>query len=72
MPDLWDTNPDHVFGAPDPPPDPEPPPGGDRARQVALRDREGRLRLPAYILITLAIALAATLLVTVAMRLASG
>jgi hypothetical protein len=24
MPDLWDTNPDHVFSTPDKPPDPAP------------------------------------------------
>ena len=48
MPDLWD---------PDPGPDdaaaageqPDPAPGGhdDRTREVMLKDREGRLRLPA-------------------------
>jgi hypothetical protein len=76
MPDLWD---------PDPGPDdagaagaqPDPAPGGrddradDRAREVMLKDRDGRLRLPAYVLIALVVVLATILFLTVVMLLAS-
>ena len=72
MPDLWD---------PDPGPDdagaagerPDPAPGGDddRTREVMLKDREGRLRLPAYVLIALVVVLATILFLTVVMLLAS-
>ena len=78
MPDLWDTNPDNVFSPPDEQPDPAP--GGhddasgqdDRTNEVQLSDERGRLRLPAYILIALGIALAVVLLVIVGVMIAPG
>ena len=72
MPDLWDTNPDpdHVFGAPGEQADPAPSGHGDPRNEVRLRDHRGRLRLPAYILIALVIALAAIVVLTVAVLIA--
>ena len=70
MPDLWDTNPDHVFGTPGERPDPASSGDDDHREEVRLRDHRGKLRLPAYILIALVIALAAILLLTVALRFA--
>ena len=70
MPDLWDPNPDHVFDTPETSADP--PPGGRHPRRVELRDGDGRLRPPAYILIALVIALAAVLVVTVALLIGPG
>ena len=67
MPDLWDTNPDHVFATPGEQPDPAPNGHDDHSQEVRLRDHRGKLRLPAYILIALVIALAAILLLTVAL-----
>ena len=61
MPDLWDPNPD-VSAAGEQPPDPVPDGGHDRTREVLLKDRDGRLRLPAYVLIALAVVLATVLL----------
>ena len=62
MPDLWDPNPDHVFNGPSTKPDPAPNGNNDRTKEVPLRDHRGRLRLPAYVLIALVVALAAILL----------
>ena len=70
MPDLWDSNPDHVFSTRGDQPDPAPNSHHDQTNQVRLRDPSGRLRLPAYILIALAIALAAVLLVAAGLLLA--
>ena len=63
MPDLWDTNPDHVFGTPGEQPDPDPNPDPKRSRrprrppqEVRRRDGRGRLRPPADLLIVLVIA----------------
>jgi hypothetical protein len=70
MPDLWDSNPDHVFGTPGDLPDPAPNGQDDQTNEVKLRNPSGRLRLPAYILIALVIALAAILLVAAGLLLA--
>ena len=70
MPDLWDTNPDHVFGAPGEQPDPAPSGHDDPTNEVMLRDHRGRLRLPAYILIALVTAFAAIVVLTVAVLIA--
>jgi hypothetical protein len=59
MPDLWDTNPDHVFSPPDAQPNPAPSDHDDHTREIRLKDDRGRLRLPAYVLIALGIALVA-------------
>jgi hypothetical protein len=58
MPDLWDTNPDSVFNPPDTQPDPDPSAHDDHA-EVRLKDDRGKLRLPAYVLIAVVVALAA-------------
>ena len=70
MPDLWDSNPDHVFGTPGDQPDPAPNGQDDQTNKVKLRDPSGRLRLPAYILIALVIAAAAILFVAAGLLLA--
>ena len=73
MPDLWDTNPDNVFSPPDEQqPDPAPSGQDDYPNEVMLNDERGRLRIPAYILITLGIAVVAILLVVVGLRFAPG
>ena len=69
MPDLRDSNPDHVFGTPGDQPHPAPNGQDDQTNEVKLRDPSGRLRLPAYILIALVIA-AAILLVAAGLLLA--
>jgi hypothetical protein len=61
MPDLWDTNPDHVFNTPDEPPNPTRNDHDDHPKLVRLRDDRGRLRPPAYVLIALAIVVAVLL-----------
>ena len=71
MPDLWDTNPDNVFSAPDRPPEPAPSSHDDPTQEIRLNDHRGRLRLPAYVLVSLVIALAAILVLTVALLVAS-
>jgi hypothetical protein len=43
-------------------PDPAPNGNNDRTKELPLRDQRGRLRLPAYVLIVLVVALAAILL----------
>ena len=60
MPDLWDPHPD--VSAAGELPDPVPDGGDDRIREVLLKDRDGKLRLPAYVLIALAVVLATVLL----------
>jgi len=70
MPDLWDTNPDHIFGAPGEQPDPAPTGHDDPTNEVLLKDHRGRLRLPAYILIALVTALAAIVVLTLAVLIA--
>jgi hypothetical protein len=59
MPDLWDTNSDHVFQTPGEQPDSALSGHDDHSQEVRLRDHRGRLRLPAYILIALVLAVAA-------------
>lgn len=59
MPDLWDTNPDKVFRPPDQQPDPTTSDHEDHSREIRLKDDHGRLRLPAYVLIALGIAVVA-------------
>jgi hypothetical protein len=59
MPDLWDTNPDHVFNPPDAQPNPAPSDHNDHTQEIRLKDDRGKLRLPAYVLIALVLALAA-------------
>jgi hypothetical protein len=71
MPDLWDPNPD--VSAADEQPDPAPDGDDhDRTREVLLKDRDGRLRLPAYVLIALAVVLATVLLLLGVSLLTSG
>jgi hypothetical protein len=69
MPDLSDSNPDHVFSTPGDQPHPAPN-GHDLSNEIKLRDPSGRLRLPAYILIALVITAAAILLVAAGLLLA--
>ena len=71
MPNHWDTKPEDLFNTPGKQPDPAPN-GHDPTKEVQLRDSGGRLRLPAYILIALVIAVAAVLLVTAGLLLAPG
>ena len=72
MPDLWDTNPDNIFSPPDEQPDPAPSSQADYPNEATLNDERGRLRLPAYIMIALGIAVVAILLVVVGLRFAPG
>jgi hypothetical protein len=67
-----DTNPDNISSPPDEQPDPAPSGHGDYPNEVMLKDERGRLRLPAYILIALGIAVVAILLVVVGLRFAPG
>ena len=66
MPDLWDTNPDNVFSPPDTQPDLIPSDHDDHTQEVRLKDDHGKLRLPAYVLIALVVALAAIMVSIVA------
>jgi hypothetical protein len=59
MPDLWDTNPEHVFSPPDAQPNPATGNHDDHSQEIRLKDDRGRLRLPAYVLIALGIAVVA-------------
>jgi hypothetical protein len=70
MPDLWNPDPDDV-GEPGGPPEPAPAGREDHTGEVMLTDHQGKLRLPAYVLIALVVALATVLLLTVVMLLAS-
>jgi len=72
MPDLWDTNPRNTFSTPDEQPDPAASGHDDHTEEVMLKDHRGHLRPPAYVLIALVIALAAVLLLTVVMLVATG
>jgi|RhiMetdeSRZDD1v2_1073273.scaffolds.fasta_scaffold237191_2 hypothetical protein len=66
LPDnLWDTNPDKLFSPPNEQPDPAPSGQDDHRNEIKLKDDRGRLRLPAYVLIALGMALGVVLLVTV-------
>jgi hypothetical protein len=66
MPDLWDSNPDHVFSPPDAQPNPAPSDHDDHTQEIRLKDDRGKLRLPAYVLIALVLALAAIAVAIVA------
>lgn len=67
MPDLWDTNPDRVFSPPDAQPNLAPSDHhDDPTQEIRLKDDRGRLRLPAYVLIALGIALVAIAVAIVA------
>jgi hypothetical protein len=70
MPDHWDTKPEDLFRVPAEQPAPTPNGQDDQPNEIKLRDPSGRLRLPAYILIALVIAVAAILLVTAGLLLA--
>jgi hypothetical protein len=70
VPDHWDTDPEHLFSLPAEQPDPAPNGHNDQTNEIKLRDPSGRLRLPAYILIALVIAVAALLLVAAGLLLA--
>jgi hypothetical protein len=72
VPDHWDTRPENLFNPPDEPPDLVPDGHDDPTNEVKLRDSSGRLRLPAYILIALGIALAALLVMAAGLLLAPG
>jgi hypothetical protein len=66
MPDLWDTNPENVFGTPGEQPDPAPNGHDDHKR----KDLRGRSRLPPDILIALVIAVASILVLIASLLLA--
>ena len=72
MPDHWDTKPEHLFTPPAAQPDPTPDGHDDPTNQVRLKDDHGRLRLPAYVLIALGIAVAALVLVAVGLLAMDG
>jgi hypothetical protein len=59
LPDLWDTNPDKVFRPPDAPTNPATSDHEDHTQEIRLKDDRGRLRLPAYVLIALVVAVVA-------------
>jgi hypothetical protein len=68
MPDLWDTNPDNVFRPPGRHPNPGPSGHHDHdehPEEMPLKDHRGHLRPPAYVLIAVVIALAASTLAIV-------
>ena len=70
MPDLWDTNPDSVFGTPGEQPDPAPNGHDDHTKEMKRKDLRGRIRLPADILIALVIAVASILVLIAGLLLA--
>ena len=72
MPDHWDTKPEHLFTPPADQPDPAANGHHDPTNEGRLKDDRGRLRLPAYILITLGIAVAALLLMAVGLLAMNG
>jgi len=72
MPDLWDTNPEHVFGTPDEQPDPAPDDREDHPTDKGPRADRGRLRPSAYLLIALVIAVVAILVVLVGLLFANS
>jgi hypothetical protein len=63
VPDHWDTKPEDLFDPPHKRPDPAPSGHDEHPTEFKLTNDHGRLRLPAYILIVLVIALAAILAV---------
>jgi hypothetical protein len=67
MPDLWDTNPDNVFRAPDEQSNPALSGQDEHTEEVRLKDHNGHLRPPAYLLIALVTALATVVLLTAVM-----
>ena len=72
MPDLWDPNPDPGdAGAAGERTDPVPGGHHEQTPAVMLTDHQGRLRLPAYVLIALVVVLATVLFLTVVILLAS-
>jgi hypothetical protein len=71
-PELWDTNPGSVFSPRGEAPDPAPSGQDDHSNEVRLKDDRGRLRLPAYVLIALGMALGVVLLVAVGVMIAPG
>jgi hypothetical protein len=72
MPDLWDPNPGPGdAGAAGERTDPVPGGHDEQTREVMLTDHQGRLRLPAYVLIALVVVLATVLFLTVVILLAS-
>jgi hypothetical protein len=72
MPDHWDTKPEDLFTPPAEQPDPAPNGHDDQTDEVRLKDDRGRLRLPAYVLIALGIAVAAVLLMAVGLLAMDG
>ena len=70
MPDPGDTNVDNVFSTPGEQPDPAPSGHDNSAKEVKLKDVRGSVRLPAYVLIALVIALASILLLVAGLLLA--
>ena len=75
MPDLWDTNPDNVFRTSGKQPNPGPSGHHDHdehIEEVLGKDHRGHLRPPAYVVIALVIALAATTLAIVVALGAAG
>ena len=66
MPDLWDTDPDNVFSPPDAQPDSAAGDHESSTQEIRLKDDRGKLRLPAYVLIALAIAVMALTIAIVA------
>jgi hypothetical protein len=70
MPDLWDADPDNA-SRPGEPPDTAPGGHDDHTREVMLKDHQGRLRLPAYVLVALVVALATILLLIAVILLAT-
>jgi hypothetical protein len=67
LPDLWDTNPDHVFRAPDAQSNPAPNGQDQHTKEVRLKDHSGHLRPPTDLLIALVTALATVVLLTAVM-----
>ena len=72
MPDHWDTRPEDLFSPPAEQPDPASKRHDDHPTEIKLTNDRGRLRLPAYILIALGIAVAALLLVAVGVLVMPG
>jgi hypothetical protein len=66
VPDHWDTKPENLFNPPEQQPGPAPNGPYDQSNEIQLRDSSGRLRLPAYILIALGIAVTAIAVAIVA------
>jgi hypothetical protein len=70
MPDLWDTNPENVFGTPGEQPDSAPSGHDDHTEEMKRKDLRGRIRLPADVLIALVIAVASILVLIASLLLA--